>query len=101
MHVWLYAGENTRSGQAGTYCIQAGGQVCVHGCHSVCTTSNRINLSFWRKLDRSYSPPSLGGEGISGAGGVKGQAKLSARLGGRVGLAGYSKHPPRALSHSH
>ncbi len=52
-------------------------------------------------LDLCYSPPSLGGEGISGAGGVKGQAKLSARLGRRVGLAGYSQRPPRALSHSH
>lgn len=32
---------------------------------------------------------------------MKGQAKLSARLGGQVVLAGYSQHPPRALSHSH
>lgn len=62
--------------------------------------SNRITKSVLRELDLSYSPPSLGGEGISGAGGVKGQAKLSARLGGRVGLAEYSQHPPRAFSHS-
>lgn len=75
--------------------------MCAHECHSVCTTSNRITQSVQRELDLSYSPPSLGGEGITGAGGVKGQAKLSARLGGRVGLAGYSQHPPRALSHSH
>lgn len=58
-------------------------------CHSVCTTFNRTILSVRRELCLSYSPPSLGGEGISGAGGVKGQAKLSARLGGQVDLAGY------------
>lgn len=46
-------------------------------------------------MDFSYSPPSLGGEGISRAGAVKEQAKLSARL-GEQGFAGYSQHPPRA-----
>lgn len=53
-----------------------------------------------QKLNLSYSPPSLGGEGISGVGGVKGQAKLSARLGRWAGLTGCSQHP-QGLSHTH
>ncbi len=102
--VWRYEVKNSNDKHANRHILFYGQMsrcMCVYKHPSVGTTCNRITLSVQRKLDLSYSPPSLGGEGISGAMRVKGQAKLSPRLGGRVGLAGYSQHPPRALSHSH
>lgn len=51
---------------------------------SHCMRKDRQNLSVLGGMRLSYSPPSFGGEGISEAAGVKGRAKLSARLRGRA-----------------
>lgn len=63
--------------------------VCMFVCAQLylkmshCMHKHRQTLSVLRGMKLSHSPPSFGGEGISGAKGGKGQAKLSARLRGR------------------
>lgn len=76
-----------------------------HGSSCVCVCVCLFFCIFYkshqsREFHLSCSPPSLGGEGISGAGEVKGEAKLSARL-GRQASQCTGSNPPRALSHSH